>query len=272
MKKVIAIGDFDNIRSQEVRFLQEASYLGELTVLLWSDSLFEIRKNRQAKFPENERKYFIESLRFVQHVMVIDDLSNPIDTPEFIDKRPEIWAVAEQDISPLDEEYCKKNGILYSVIPDAKLSELPITPFTLDVNGVNSKVIVSGSFDWLHTGHIRFFEETSQLGDLYVVVGHDKNLELLKGAGHPLFPENERLYMVQCIRFVHQALISTGHGWLDADPEIKRIKPNIYAVNEDGDVPEKQKYCHEHNLQYQVLKRKPKPGLIARQSTDLRGF
>ena len=41
--------------------------------------------------------------------------------------------------------------------------------------------------------------------------------------------------MVGSIRYVKQALISSGEGWLDADPEIRRLKPDIYAVNEDGD-------------------------------------
>jgi glycerol-3-phosphate cytidylyltransferase-like family protein len=105
-----------------------------------------------------------------------------------------------------------------------------------------------------------------------VVVGHDQNLRLLKGEGHPLFSEDERIYMVQSIRFVNQALISTGHGWMDAEPEIEKIKPDIYAVNEDGDVPEKREFCREHGLKYVILRRKPKPGLKARQSTTLRGF
>ena len=33
--------------------------------------------------------------------------------------------------------------------------------------------------------------------------------------------------------------ISSGWSWLDAEPEIERIQPHIYAVNEDGDKPEK---------------------------------
>jgi len=48
--------------------------------------------------------------------------------------------------------------------------------------------------------------------------------------------------MVQSIRFVKEALISTGHGWMDAEPEIEKIMPDIYAVNEDGDVPERESF------------------------------
>jgi cytidyltransferase-like protein len=134
------------------------------------------------------------------------------------------------------------------------------------------KVVVTGCFDWLHSGHVRFFEETSALGDLYVVLGHDQNVTLLKGEGHPLFPENERRHMVQSIRFVKQALVSTGNGWMDAEPEIDLIKPDLYAVNEDGDKAEKKAFCEMHGIEYVVLRRLPKEGLPKRESTALRGF
>ena len=134
------------------------------------------------------------------------------------------------------------------------------------------RVVVTGCYDWVHSGHVRFFEEVSAYGDLYVIVGHDANIRLLKGAGHPLFPQEERRYVVGSIRYVTQALITTGEGWLDADPEIRRLKPDIYAVNEDGDRGGKREYCAKLGIEYLVLKRTPAPGLPPRTSTDLRGF
>jgi len=132
--------------------------------------------------------------------------------------------------------------------------------------------VVTGCYDWFHSGHLRFFEEASALGDLYVVVGSDENVRLLKGEGHPMFPQGERRYLVQSIRFVKQALISSGSDWMDAEPDIAQIKPDFYVVNEDGDVPEKRKFCEDREIDYVVLKRMPKEGLPRRQSTDLRGF
>ena len=78
--------------------------------------------------------------------------------------------------------------------------------------------------------------------------------------------------MAGSIRYVTQALVSSGDGWLDADPEIQRLKPNIYAVNEDGDKGGKREYCIQRGIEYLVLKRTPAPGLPKRSSTDLRGF
>jgi hypothetical protein len=78
--------------------------------------------------------------------------------------------------------------------------------------------------------------------------------------------------MVASIKFVKQALISSGSGWMDAEAEIMEIQPDIYAVNEDGDKPKKRAFCEEHGLEYVVLKRIPAAGLPRRESTHLRGF
>jgi hypothetical protein len=79
--------------------------------------------------------------------------------------------------------------------------------------------------------------------------------------------------MVQAVRYVTQAHLTSGWGWMDAEPEITQvIRPQLYAVNEDGDVPEKRAFCEQHGLEYVVLKRKPKEGLPRRESTRLRGF
>ncbi len=154
----------------------------------------------------------------------------------------------------------------------AELAGFPPGPTETVAHPGHRRVIVTGCYDWLHSGHVRFFEEVSQLGDLYVIVGHDANVRLLKGEGHPLFPEGLRRYMAGSIRYVTQALISSGDGWLDAEPEIARIRPHMYAVNEDGDKPEKRAFCEANDIEYVVLHRAPREGLPRRASTNLRGY
>ena len=103
-----------------------------------------------------------------------------------------------------------------------------------------------------------------------MVVGHDANIRLLKGAGRPLVNEVERRAICDAFMPVTQAHISTGDGWLDAEPEVDRLKPAAYVVNHDGDRPEKAAFCRERGIEYVVLARRPAPGLAARSSTDLR--
>jgi cytidyltransferase-like protein len=271
-KTVVVCGAFDDIRSPDVRFLHEASRQGSLTVLLWSDALCQSRTGRAPKFPQSERLYTIQSIRCVQAVHLLDSADDQ-GLPAFPGRKPSVWAVREGDDSESRRSYCRAKGIEYRVVRESELAGFPeweMLPSNPSSN--RKKVMVTGCFDWFHSGHVRFFEECSDLGDLIVIVGHDQNLRELKGPGHPLFDQDHRRYMVAAVRFVHQAVISTGHGWMDAEPEVIRLRPDIYAVNEDGDKPVKREFCRQYGIEYVVLKRLPKPGLQQRTSTNLRGF
>ena len=269
---VIVCGGFDDIRSQDIRFLQEAARFGPLCVLLWDDESLHSVTGRKPKFPQEERLYFLQAIRYVNRVYPTAQPTNSDMLPLIKDLDISMWIVRQNDDNTAKRDFCKGNKLEYRIIKKADLTGFPDTDETEIRKTSRKKVLVTGCYDWFHTGHVRFFEEVSELGDLYVVIGHDANVRSLKGEGHPMLPQAERRYMAQSIRYVKQALISTGHGWLDAEPEIKRIKPDIYAVNEDGDKPEKRKYCREHGIEYVVLKRLPKPGLPRRESTVLRGF
>ncbi len=131
------------------------------------------------------------------------------------------------------------------------------------------KVFVSGCYDLLHSGHIAFFKTAALYGDLYVAVGADANLLLLKG-NKPLFSQEERLYTVSSIRFVKEAFISTGSGMLDFEPEIRRIQPDIFIVNRDGHTPGKERLCKKLGIEYKVLERIPENGLPARSSSSIK--
>lgn len=268
-KQIVASAGFDDIKSRDLRFLEEASKLGRLTVLLWPDSTLHKLIGKPPKFPLAERLYFLKAVRYVHAVVEAGEAAEPDVLPGNV--TADIWADYAPTAGFARENFCRARKIGYRVFkPDelkgfAEPASLPSTPG-------RKKVIVTGSYDWFHSGHVRFLEEVSGYGDLYVVVGHDANIRLLKGAGHPLIPQDERRYIVGSIKFVKQALISSGDGWLDADPEIKRLKPDIYAVNEDGDKGGKREYCKKNGIEYLVLNRVPAPGLPRRSSTDLRGF
>ena len=273
MKTVAVTGSFDHLRSRHVRFLQEAAKCGSVHVALWRDETVQAIEGRLPKFPERERAYLLQSLRFVQRVTLVGGTVNPDALSDLEGVKPDIWVVDEPDDSAVKRALAEARGIEYRVVTNADLLGFPMAPFRIPaINLARKRVIVTGCYDWFHSGHVRFFEEASALGDLYVVVGHDANIKLLKGGGHPLLSQAERLYMVHAVRCVNQAMISTGRGWLDAEPEIDIIKPHFYVVNEDGDKPEKREFCGEHGIEYVVLKRIPKEGLPKRESTELRGF
>jgi len=134
---------------------------------------------------------------------------------------------------------------------------------------MNKKVIVSGCFDLLHSGHVAFFEEASSYGDIYVAVGADKTVFELKGK-FPINTEEERLFMVKSLRSIKDAFISQGSGMLDFLEEFKHLQPDIMVVNADGHTVEKQKLCDHHGVEYLILQRDPHEGLPPRSTSDLR--
>jgi len=270
-KQVVVCGGFDDIRSRHIRFLEEAAKLGELTVLLWNDDSVCRQTGAPSKFPEAERLYFLQAIRFVQHVILVDAPGNPDSLPKSAGPTPQVWVVESAQANSAKQQFCTANAIELRALSEGHLLGFPETP-PVPASPGRKKVIATGSYDWFHSGHVRFFEEVSAYGDLYVCVGHDANIRLLKGDGHPLHPQEERRYLVGGVKFVKQVLTTTGHGWLDAEPEILRLKPEIYAVNEDGDKGGKREFCQQHGIEYLVFKRTPAPGLPQRSSTDLRGF
>lgn len=131
------------------------------------------------------------------------------------------------------------------------------------------KVFVSGCYDLLHSGHVEFFRQAAEYGDLYVGIGSDATI---LGYKHhkTVYSEQERLFMVKSIRYVKDAFINAGSGVLDFLPTLDIVKPDILVVNEDGGSTQKEALCKERGMEYVVLSRDPHEGLTARSSTDLK--
>lgn len=272
--QIIITGGFDSTRGETLRFFQEAARLGSVTLFLKSDELIKKETGKSPQFSEAERLYFSESIRYIDRVIMPRDWSNgelPAEAAEYCGA---VWLVHEDDHTEAKKAEADQLKIEYSLIKKSELEGYVYYPELEEKGRIKAesgkKIIVTGCYDLFHTGHVRFFEEVSDYGELYVVIGSDKNVALLKGSDRPLFKQDERLFIIDSIKFVKKSLVSTGTGWMDAEPEIKIIKPDIYAVNEDGDKPEKRDFCAKHDLQYLILKRKPKEGLPARSSTQLR--
>ena len=133
----------------------------------------------------------------------------------------------------------------------------------------NKKVFVSGCYDLLHSGHIEFFIQASRYGDLYVGIGSDETYLEYKHR-KPMFPQEERLFMVKSIKYVKDAYINAGSGVIDYVPTLDIVKPDIFVVNAEGGSDEKRRICEERGIQYVELERTPHEGLQARSSSSLK--
>ena len=131
------------------------------------------------------------------------------------------------------------------------------------------KVFVSGCYDLLHSGHVEFFRQAAQYGELYVGIGSDQTILHYKNH-KTVYSEQERLFMVKSIKYVKDAYINAGRGILDFIPTLDIVKPDILVVNSDGGSDSKRKVCEERGIEYIVLERDPHEGLEARSSTELK--
>ncbi len=99
--------------------------------------------------------------------------------------------------------------------------------------GIGLKIVLTqGTYDMVHIGHARYFEEAKKHGDLLVVgVDSDKKVRARKGPDRPLVPEKERLEMVTHLRPVDIVTIK------DVDmPQwalIKMVNPDVLIVTEE---------------------------------------
>ncbi len=92
------------------------------------------------------------------------------------------------------------------------------------------RVLVFGTFDGLHPGHINFFGQAKKLGGhLAAVVARDVTVNLVKGH-FPKRSELLRLAAVKQCKLIDEAML----GNLESPYEIiKKIKPDIIALGYD---------------------------------------
>ncbi|PIT97097.1 FAD synthase [Candidatus Berkelbacteria bacterium CG10_big_fil_rev_8_21_14_0_10_41_12] len=96
------------------------------------------------------------------------------------------------------------------------------------------KIIVFGSFDPLHKGHIDFFKQAKKLGDyLVVVVARDESIKKIKNH-KPRAKEQDRLKVVEKISVVDRAILGDRE---DYGRVLDQQKPDIIAVGYDQKIP-----------------------------------
>lgn len=92
-------------------------------------------------------------------------------------------------------------------------------------------VLANGCFDLIHVGHIRYLEAAKQLGGTLVVgLNSDEQARILKGAGRPFVPQNERAEIVAALRCVD---IVTIFDEPTVGQLIRAIRPDIHAKGTD---------------------------------------
>ena len=90
--------------------------------------------------------------------------------------------------------------------------------------------MVFGAFDYLHQGHIDFFNQARQHGDyLIVVVARDQTVKKIKNT-HPTFSEKDRLLAVRESLGVDLAILGDSQDYFK---NIKKYQPEVICLGYD---------------------------------------
>lgn len=92
-------------------------------------------------------------------------------------------------------------------------------------------ILVTGGFDPLHSGHIRYFEAAKSLGDR-LVVGVNSDAWLSRKKGRPFMPSQERAEVIRALSMV-DAVVAFDDDY-DVDGSCKRfIEDSCWNYEED---------------------------------------
>lgn len=116
------------------------------------------------------------------------------------------------------------------------------------------KVFTVGVYDYLHIGHVNLFRRAKALGDYLIVAVQDSD-QILKYKPNTtiLYNTEERLYMVQSIKYVDEVVV-----YADVDTIVKEVNFDIFVTGPDqihDGFQRAMQWCREHGKQVVVLPR-----------------
>lgn len=94
------------------------------------------------------------------------------------------------------------------------------------------KVMVNGTFDIIHRGHLMMLQHAKSLGDhLLVAIDTDQRVAELKGPTRPINNQDDRRYMLESLKCVNTVY------FFDSKEELieimKEYQPDVYVKGSD---------------------------------------
>ncbi len=110
---------------------------------------------------------------------------------------------------------------------------LDINELAQKIPGLKSEgkkiVLCHGCFDFMHPGHIKYFEASKKMGDILVVTV-TPDIYVDKGPGRPVFNENLRAECIAALECVDYVAVNS---WPTAENTLRLLRPDIYVKGQE---------------------------------------
>lgn len=144
------------------------------------------------------------------------------------------------------KEASKEKQHIYSLCEMNKKTHFRLSGVIFECLKYNHKKIVFsfGAYDLLHPGHLRFLETAKSYGDVLVIgVVGDKAIKDLKGEDRPIFPQEDRMRMLNALSCVDVVLPQETYDPTDL---LEKINPDILIKGDDWDYIPGEEWIREH--------------------------
>lgn len=133
------------------------------------------------------------------------------------------------------------------------------------------RVLVAGSFEFLHPGHLYLLKQAWELGNVAVIVSRDVNFEKFKRR-KPILSERDRKEVLEAIKYVDVAILGDDQDLLKP---ILELKPDVILLGPDqwispGELKEKLKERGLEKIEVIKLDKRVGSWSSSRISEDLR--
>ena len=121
------------------------------------------------------------------------------------------------------------------------------------------KIFVSGAFNVLHAGHIRFFEDAKALGDYLIVSYPPADLLWKLYDKKSVLDDADKMAVISSLKMVDEVVVSTDEDVaLSFKSAFIQSSPQVLAVTtDDRYLEEKRRFCKELGVEFVVLEKTP---------------
>jgi len=174
---------------------------------------------------EKEETWFVNSGKFL--LKWIDTKDATIHTKELV--KGDKWH--NPPLQPHQLEALEEMSEIFEV-SSADSVEDNYRVFPGSSQQIGKRIIVNGSFDILHKGHVNLLNYAKSLGDyLLVAIDTDARIKELKGKNRPINQLNERLHLLNNLKAVDEVV------YFDSEQElvdiIKNYAPDVMVKGSD---------------------------------------